>query len=349
MTIEPDPKPDTIADSDDDFDKHFSEFASGQKPAPDEEKDKDEDAAPDGNGPAEDEPSAPADEGKSEEKSDDEPDKAATDEEDKTDDATSGDAKDKDGGKPSGEAPDKWAGLSDEQKALIEQLEREKEEAIHRASSDANRVAALSRKLHQLQTAKPSGEKPQSEEPTEAQKALDSKIKQLKEEYGDIAEPLIELIENQRKELTTVRTQLEGLSEAQQAQVIAVEAAALEERHPDWRNIAVSPDFNGWLQVQPENIQRLASSWDARETSVVLTLFKAERAEATGQGPDASEKKEEPKPKPDAATGEKRSQQLDGGRDVRSRPAPAASGPPEDFDAAFDFFTKKRQLSANRR
>ena len=123
-----------------------------------------------------------------------------------------------------------------------------------------------------------------------------------------------------------------------------------EQLHPDWRTVAQSPDFAGWLQIQPDNIQRLASSWDARETSVVLTLFKAERAEATGQKPqqEAPAKEEQQQAKPDAATGVKRSQQLDGGRDVRSRPAPAASGPPEDFDAAFKYFTEKRRLAASR-
>jgi hypothetical protein len=76
---------------------------------------------------------------------------------------------------------------------------------------------------------------------------------------------------------------------------------------------------------------------------VVLTLFKAEAAEATGQKAEAPGEPA-PKPKPDAATGARRSQQLDGGRDVGSRPAPAASDAPEDFDAAFTFFAEKRRL-----
>lgn len=356
MTIEPDPKPDSIDDSDEGFAKHFNEFASGDtKPDPDSEKGKNE-AKPDGNGPAEDEPSAPEKEGEAEEKSEGEPDKEAADGEEEAEEATSGEGAEKpDGSQPSEEqAPDdEWASLPDELKAKVEQLRKEKDEAVHRASSDANRVAALSRKLHQLQIAgQPSGE-PRSEQQTEAQKALDGKIKQLKEDYPEVAEPLIELLEAQKKELTTVRTQLEGLSEVQQAQVIATETQALDAKHPDWRQVAQSTDFAGWLGVQPENIQRLANSWDARETSVVLTLFKAERMETTGQTqtgkPPEKKPEAEQKPKPDAATGERRSQQLDGGRDVRSKPAPAASGPPEDFESAFQYFTEKRRLAASRK
>jgi hypothetical protein len=339
MTVATDPKDVSFNDSDDEFDRHFEEFASGKKTDPDTEV-KEEPGEPDGNGP-DGEPPAPA-EVKTE---------AATGTEHQPDDATSGDA-DPDGGSqpPEGEqAPDPWANVPAELKSQYEAVMRERDEARHKAQSDANRVAALSRKLSQLTTATPSSAPAPDDQPSEAQKALDNKIEQLRKDYGDIADPLIELIENQRKELSTVRTVLTGLSEERQAQVIATETQALEARHPDWRTIANSPDFGSWLEVQPPNIQSLATSWDARETSVVLTLFKAEKAETTG--PKVETPAQEPTPKADAATGARRSQQLDGGRDVRSKPAPAASDAPEDFDAAFEFFAQKRNLkeAQNRR
>lgn len=341
MSIATDPNPDSLADSDDDFEKHFKEFADGKSPSSEEQI---ETGEPEGNDPEE-KPAAPAE-------GDDKKPEAATEEDKPQASVTSGEAKPEGGSQPpEGEkAPDPWEGIPEEKLELIRQLERERDEARHKANSDANRVAALSRKLQQLTTAPASSatKAPEAEEPTEAQKALDEKIKQLRADYGEIADPLIELIEQQRSELKTVRSTLEGLSEQQQAQVIATEAAALEERHPDWRDIAQSPDFSGWLSYQPENIQRLASSWDARETSVVLTLFKAERAEASGQTQQATQQQTQPQ-KAEAATGARRSQQLEGGRDVRSRPAPAASEPPDDFDAAFKFFEEKRKVAASRR
>lgn len=331
MAIDPDPKPANIPDSDDGFAEAFNEFAAGKTPAPHPD-DENEPEAPGGNGPEEEAEVPEEEEAPSEPAAEAEPAETATPGEAETEGASQ---------PPSEEpAPDPWANLSDEQKALLAELTRERDEAIHRASSDANRVAALTRKLQTLSVA---GAPPQeAPAPTEAQKALDGKIKQLREDYGEIAEPLIELIEVQKKELDTVRTTLAGLNEAQQAQVIAHETVALEQRHPDWRNIAQSGDFAGWLEVQPPNIQRLAQSWDARETSVVLTLFKAERAEATGQ----TQTETPPAPKPDAATGARREQQLEGSKTVRSRPAPAASGPPEDFDAAFKYFEEKRALAS---
>ena len=337
MTIATDPKLEQNTDSDEEFGKHFEEFAaakqSGQAPA---QEDADEPDEPEGNGP-EDEAAAPKEETSSE----------ATEEAASTDDATSGEAKTEgDSQSPSeAQAPDPFADLDPKVREAIAAIEKERDDARHRASSDASRVAALSRKLQQLQPPATSASAPEAEQ-TEAQKALDEKVKQLKEDYGDIADPLIELIEQQKQELNTVRTVLTGLSEERQAQVIAAETQALEARHPDWRDIAQSQDFAQWLADQPRNIQGLAESWDARETSVVLTLFKSEKAEATGQtATPAAEQK------PDAATGKRRSQQLDGSRDTRSRPAPAASDAPEDFDAAFDFFQRKReqQMLATRR
>lgn len=336
MSIAPDPKTDNIDTSDDDFGKHFEEFAAAKakgEPAPSSEEPT-EDDEPEGNDQPK-EPAAPAE--------DETP--AATEEGDEGEPVTSGDAKDTEGGSqpPKEEqAPDPWADAPEPLKAELAKLQKERDEALHKAKSDASRVAALSRKLQQVQTAPAPAKAP---EPTEAQKALDGKIEQLKKDYGDIAEPLIELIESQKKELDSVRTTLHGLNEAQQAQVIVAETQALEARHPDWREIAQSKDFQEWLVIQPPNIQGLAESWDARETSVVLTLFKTEAGVATGQTeePRQDDKSTDAKPKADAATGARRSQQLEGGRDVRSRPAPAASEPPDDFDAAFKYFEEKRR------
>lgn len=321
-----------ISDNDeneDNFDRLFQEFASGKTP-PDLEADPNE-VSPEGNDPEVQDGSAPA--------------QAAAPPNDPPEDVTSGTA---DGGEqtpPAEQAPDPLAGFTPEQRALVEQLQRERDEARHKAQSDANRVAALSRKLAQQSSLAPgSATAPPKQEPTEAQKALDAKVKQLREDYGEIADPIIEMIEAQRGELEQVRSVVQTVNEERQAALIAAETRALEERHPDWRQVATSQEFANWLEVQPANIQSLASSWDARESSVALTLFKTEMAEANGQRSGAPVATAPAAP---AATA-RRSQQLDAGRDVRSRPAPATSGPPEDFDSAFAYFEAQRAAKAKR-
>lgn len=308
---------------DKEFEEAFSKFAAK---APDEE------AAPQIDPPEGNDPEEPVASG-------DEPPAKAPSE-----DVTSGQAAG--GDEPPAEtAPDPWAHLPQEARDHLAQLQRERDEARHKAQSDANRVAALSRKLAQQQAAGSALTAPPTQ-PNEAQKALDEKITQLRKDYGDIADPIIELIEAQRNELQAVRSVVSEVATERQQAAVEAETKALEERHPDWRQVASSPDFAGWLEAQPENVQRLASSWDARESSVVLTLFKTERAETTGgQGAGNGVATATPETAPAATAAQpdaRRTAQLDAGRDVRSRPAPASSGPPEDFDAAFDYFAKKR-------
>ena len=342
MTVETDPKIDNNEDGDDEFVKAFEEFADKKSPDDDEADDLDDD--PEGNDP-EDEPADP----ETDDKSDD-----ASDEDKPSEEVTSGDAKD-DGDEPSpsdtteNKAPS-LDGLPPEVLAHIKAIEERAEKAEHKASSDASRVSALSRKLAQL--ANGSGTTPPpKEEKSEADKALEAKVEQLKKDYGDIADPIIELIEKQKDELTSVRTVLSGLSEERQAQVIGQQRELLAKQHPDYAEVAQSQKFGQWLQEQPDNIQRLAASWDAKETSVVLTLFKTEEGMATPPKEEATPPVvEDPKPKADAATEDKRrSQQLEGGREVKSKPAPAASGAPDDFTAAFEHFRQKRERAERRR
>lgn len=340
MTVETDPKTDNNDGGDDEFAKHFDEFAAS-KLAPNEEVDDELGDDPEGNDPK-DEPTDP-----SPEKGD------ASAKDDPSDDVTSGDAKDDGDGKSPPDTPENKApsldGLSPEVLAHIQQLEKERDDARHRASSDANRVSALSRKLAQLNNG--GGQQPpKKEEKSEADKALDAKVEQLKKDYGDIADPLIELIEKQRAELSSVKTVLTGMSEERQAQVIEQQRELLAKQHPDFATIASSQEFGQWLQEQPDNIQALAGSWDAKETSVVLTLFKTEKGMATPSKDKATPPVvEDPKSKADAATEDKRrSQQLDGGREIKSKPAPAASGAPDDFTAAFDHFSRKREAKMAR-
>lgn len=306
-----------VLNEDDGFASAFEEFAAAKAPhseAPAEA------GQPEGNDPEE-PAEAPA--------------QAAAEVEDPPESVTSG----KEAGAveaPAEAAPDPWASAPPELKALWEQERQAREQAEHRARSDAARVAALSRKLA---TVTPP---PQAAEPSEAQKALDAKVKQLREDFPDVAEPIIALIESQRAELSSVKQHVAAVTADQHEVQVARELAALQERHPDWQQVAANPKFGEWLATQPSNVQALAGSWDARETGVVLTLFKVESGIATGG--QQREAPAAPAPAaPAAATDTKRARQLEGGADVRSRPAAVASGAPDDYDAAFAHFAAKQE------
>lgn len=311
-----DPTHDNVED--DQFEKHFAKFAAS-KDAPGSGEDIDE-GQPEGNDPEE-----------VEEGADEAPETAP--EEDTSDDTAGAEEA------PADQAPDPWASVPPELREQFEQLRREKEAAEHRARSDAARVAALSRKLASQTVS--ADQAPAKQEDTEAQKALDAKRKQLEEDYPDVAAPLFEVIDGLKSELGAVQQQVGAVTAERQEQVIAARQAELEAVHPDWRDIAANPAFADWANQQPPKIQELVQSWDARETSVALSLFKTEMGMAASQNQGA---RPEPGPevKANAATGARRSAQLEGGRDVRSRPAPAASGASDDFEAAFAHYQAKQ-------
>lgn len=264
---------------------------------------------------------------------------------DPTEDGTSGTSTE--GGDKPPEAvasDDPWKDVPADIRERIVAIEKERDEARHKAQSDANRVAALSRKIQALSTSAPAAPVKKDEEPNEAQKALDDKVKQLREDYPEVADPLLELLAAEREKLNAVTQKLETVEVDRQQAYIQQQEALLAEAHPDWRDTVATPDFQTWMEAQPLGIQKLAESYDARETSTVITLFKAESGVAA--------KAEAPVATPEQnATEARRREQLSGGVAIKSRPAPAvASGPPDDFEGAAAYYQAKkdREMAAQR-
>lgn len=246
-----------------------------------------------------------------------------------------------------GDESDPWANAPPALIAARDKLVRDFEQKVQGASG---RASGLQRQLNALKQQVPADTpsattgQPKSEgkKPGDAWTALDDKIKALEEDYPEIAGPIVALLKAQRDEFAELRGQVAPVIEADTEQAVAAQAAALEEKHPDWRSYAPgqNADFDGWVNSQPENVQRLAGSWDAREVAVALSLFKTERAEAIRKGQGEGGK---PDPKPNTATDERRARQLDGGKQVGSRTASAATGAPDEFSAAFDHFASRRK------
>jgi len=74
------------------------------------------------------------------------------------------------------------------------------------------------------------------------------------------------------------------------------ERKLLSMRHPDWEQVAASPDFQIWLASQPPEVQQVArTSWSADELAAVFDLYKSASAtmaqRATSQQADSVRKK----------------------------------------------------------
>lgn len=309
-----------------DFDAEFQRLADARDGVtPREEAPVEKPAAPEGNAP------------------DDEP--APTAPASSDDDGTSGTSTE--GGDPPPEAvasDDPWKDVPADIRERIVAIERERDEARHKAASDAQRVAALSRKIQTLTTTSATAPVKKDEEPSEAQKALDAKVKQLREDYPEVAEPMLELLAAERDKLNAVTQKLETVEGDRQQAFIQQQEALLTEAHPDWRTTVATPDFAAWMEAQPLGIQKLAESYDARETSTVISLFKTESgiaATATATPPATPAQN---------ATEARRREQLNGGVAIKTRPAPVTSGPPDDFEGAAAYYQAKkdREMAAQR-
>lgn len=245
-----------------------------------------------------------------------------------------------------------FAGLSPEQLSYFKRLE-----ASDR--SNRGRVSALQRK-QRTATAPRAAEAPQQDQSRpQAQtetgegtsgeastaKSLEERLNTAVEEYGEIVGPVADILKEVRAEIASMKGTVSQVEEAVSEQELTEAYEALEEAHPDFADLAADANFNAWLSDQPEGVIALANSFDPREVSLSLTLFKTERAAALGsQTAQAGEEQTQQGAQPAAeaqgqqastATDTKRQRQLEGSKATPARSQPAAAGTPNDFGSAF--------------
>lgn len=233
---------------------------------------------------------------------------------------------------PNGSTFDPFAGMSPEQKAHWQRLQ-------HSEQSQRGRVAALTKKMqsqpaqHAPAASAADGDDDKGKDANAAD--LEAKLKAAADEYPDAVGPLVEVIADIRKQIEGISSTVAPISEAQDEAAMTEAFKQLEKAHPDYREIANDPNWEAWVADQPANIQALAESFDPREVSLTITLFKTERQAEVSPGNGQND------PTPNA-TEEKRKRQLDGGKDVPSKGIPAAGGVPNDFGAAFKARAQKQ-------
>lgn len=239
-------------------------------------------------------------------------------------------ADDTSGTKPEGFDP--WADLKPEQKTYFEKLHASER-------SNRGRVGALTKKLNGMTQGTPrppeQGSTDQSQGNGESQaaeqsaaEALEAKLDAVAEEYGDVLGPLPELVKELRKEITDLKASKNRDEVDADAEALAEAYDRLGEAHPDYQEIAGSREFHQWIGQQPQKVQALLNSYDPAEVSLGLKLYKVESG--IGANPGGSDQGDT-----GGATGDRRERQLGGLRQATTRGAPATSGVPNDFGAAF--------------
>ncbi len=236
---------------------------------------------------------------------------------------------------------DPWEGLSSEQRSHFERMQ-----ASDR--SNRGRVGALTKKLNSLthQTQQPLEKKGEEAEGGNDKAAsaddIEARLDQVATDYSDVNGPVVEEIKRLRQEIGSLKASANRNEVEADAEKLTEAYEALEEKHSDFVDFAPPGDdgtppgkqfeaFAGWLVEQPDNIKLLANSFDPKEVSLALTLFKTESGLVTEQPGDRGGEG-----KGSTATEDKRQRQLSGNRDAKPKGgAPAATGVPNEFGSAF--------------
>lgn len=144
----------------------------------------------------------------------------------------------------------------------------------------------------QLQTAQQvtakGGDAPSASEIREAQSSP-AKMDALKKDYPEFAEAMESALNERLAALEQQLKQVQQPAQPQQPGVGQAEIArlraemAVEVRHPGWQDRVQTPEFVGWLQRQPREVQLLAASDSPQDAVRLLDLHADATKAATSQ------------------------------------------------------------------
>ena len=311
----------TVADEQehDDFDRAFDEFADQRAPAHGADADDGE-----GDGAIEtDEPEADLPEEQS----------SAPD----ADDDDGGEREDGGGAADPKPSDDIWATVPDAARAAFEAAQAELQKLRHADLSSRGRLSQLQKRLNDLER-----EKPASQTADLSAVLKGEAFKRAKDDYPEILAPI-------EQALSGLEPRLQAMDEArtalvEQAQHARAEAneQALGQVHSDYRDYLADGKHNRafveWVMRQPESVKQsvlhnASSINDPADVAYHLAAFKREAGIGfAGQ--------QQPSGKQAETTG-RRQAQISAARSGRNRSVSSPSGPPDDFDAAFDHYARK--------
>lgn len=137
------------------------------------------------------------------------------------------------------------------------------------------------------QVAAKGGEAPSASEIREAH-ASPAKMDALKKDYPEFADAMesalnerLSSLEQQLKQQAQQPAQQQGVSHEEINRMRA--EMAVEVRHPGWQDRVQTPEFTGWLQRQPREVQMLAASDSPQDAVRLLDLHTEATKSVTSQ------------------------------------------------------------------
>lgn len=231
-----------------------------------------------------------------------------------------------------------------------EQMRDKLKDYRHADASNRGRISSLTKKLNETAAqpapsptpakAQSPGESSSEEKPAAiAAEDLQERMDRAIEDYPDVAGPFAEALTGIRADMDKLGNQVAPIADAKDEATLTQAHIDLEKLHPDYRELAGDESYLNWIAAQPEGIQALANSYDVKEVSSTLSLFKTERAAEMARlnADNPAEGETEV-----TETDTKRARQLDGNKAVKGSNQPASSATPNDFDAAFSKRAKQK-------
>lgn len=216
--------------------------------------------------------------------------------------------------------------------------EVEKRDALIRSHN-----GRLSRADHELQALRARLDTAAGVKAADNGQARGEKLNKLREEYSEIAEPMLEEIEALKAEMNDLKGAKVSLDQERTAANLLEQEQLLTDRHPDWKTEASDDRFRQWALAQEPFIQEAIERngqqiVNGAETARILSLYKAETQQA------------QPTPTQERHNA-KRAEQLEASRSTPVKaPSVSSGGGASDFDGAWDEFREKdRRRSAGRR
>lgn len=254
------------------------------------------------------------------------------------------------------QSQDVWATAPQPLREAFEALKRDSD---LRVRSMAGRHSHLERELQALRQQQQSNQQQPGTQPQDgrepsagqgtASTGLDhDTIKQLREDYPEVAGPLIDLIAAQQTKLDQLSAPVQQFQQQQATAYANAQEQLLTSQVPDWQHAVRDDRFLGWLDTQPtalrEAFQRnVENIVDGADAALVVSKFKADVGFAAAPTPGRAAT-----PPPQDA---RRNRQLAGGRDIGGNGPPASNTGPsdQDFDGSLNYWLEKAEREASSR
>lgn len=264
--------------------------------------------------------------------------------------------------KTDGEEPpvtvDIWADAKPEHKAAYEAVAKERDDKVAHARRIGGTVAgyqrqvdSLKRELDEARKGKPSDTKTDDKGTSNAGGSIldDPDIKKATDEYPEVMRPLNKVLERLERRAANAERELGGISDEKRQAHLVEQSRIVVSAHPDYSQIAKSPEFTDWYRKAPtyiqEGVRRNAQKVvDGAEVSHIVKLYKLENGITTPNPAPRDPAPSDPKP-----SQSRRSHQLESALTPTPRnTAPKArdSGPPDDEEGAWRYWQERDRRKA---